>query len=81
MGRACLDVETIARGRVANPALFDHVISFENRCLKPIKVQVCVYKTADQCTSLEIPGMKRKDAVLGVGSGSQIIRYTISERR
>ncbi|MDC7786717.1 hypothetical protein PQJ75_08280 [Rhodoplanes sp. TEM] len=80
IGRICLDVETIARGRAVNPNLFDHIVSVENRCPKVIKVRVCLHRT-ERCTRVEVPGLTRRDAVIGIGTGTEITRYVYSEQR
>ena len=74
-GKPCLDIETASRAHVSNPKIYDHVVSVMNRCLKPLKLKVC-YFGSDRCTELDVPGMKRKDAIFGVGTNMFRVSYT-----
>jgi hypothetical protein len=76
-GKPCLDIEAVGRAHVSNPQIYDHIVSVVNQCLKPLKVRVC-YFGSDRCTELNVPAMKRKDIIIGVGP--KIFRYSYSEK-
>lgn len=79
-GKPCADVEAASKARMSNPNIFDHMISVENRCLKPLKLRFC-YFGSDRCTDVDLPGLKRKDLVLGVYPGLKTFRYSWTEVR
>jgi hypothetical protein len=78
LGRPCADIEAAARAHVANPNVYDHVVSVVNRCLKPLKLRVC-YFNSDRCFDLAVPATKRKDLVLGIFPGMNHFRYSYKE--
>lgn len=79
LNRPCLDIEAASRRHVINPDVYDHVVSVYNRCLKPIKLRVCYYKS-DHCIDMEVPGQQRKDGVLGIYPKMQYFRYSYREK-
>ncbi|MFL9828361.1 hypothetical protein [Rhodoplanes sp. SY1] len=79
-GKPCADVEAASKARVSNPNVFEHIVSVQNRCLKPLKLRFC-YFGSDRCTDLDLPGLKRKDLVLGVYPGLKTFRYSWTEIR
>lgn len=79
-GKLCADVEAASKARVSNPNVFEHIVSVLNRCLKPIKLRFC-YFGSDRCTDVDLPGLKRKDLVLGVYPGLKTFRYSWIEVR
>ena len=79
VGNPCLKFEAASRSHVVNPKVYDHVVSVYNRCLKPIKLRVCYYKS-EHCINMEAPGLKRTDAVLGIYPAMQYFRYSYREQ-
>lgn len=79
LGRPCLDVEAVARKRVANPDMIDHVVSIKNICPRLIKVKVC-YVNSDRCSDLDMQAYKRLDTILGTIKGISFFRYTIAQK-
>jgi hypothetical protein len=79
LGRPCLDIEAASRAEVVNPNVYDHVISVYNRCLTQIKLHVCYYHS-DHCIDMDIPGLQRKDTVLGIYPATQYFRFTYQEK-
>jgi hypothetical protein len=79
LGRPCLDIEAASRAEVVNPNVYDHVISVYNRCLTQIKLHVCYYQS-EHCIDMTIPGLQRKDSVLGIYPSTQYFRYTYREK-
>jgi hypothetical protein len=80
LGKPCLDVEALSRPYSSNPRVYDHLISFLNRCPKVLLVRAC-YSRSDRCVNAEVPGYKRKDVILGIGVGNSRFLFTYSERR
>jgi hypothetical protein len=79
IGAPCLTVYGSSRSHIANPNVYDHVISAKNSCAQRIAIKVCYYKSLD-CMSMEIPGGERKEAVLGTLPGAKEFRYEFHER-
>jgi hypothetical protein len=79
LGRPCLDIEAASRAHVINPNVYDHVVSVENKCLQRIKLQVCYYGT-DHCIDVDVPGMQRKDVVLGIFPSLKFFRFSYREK-
>jgi len=79
LGRPCLDFEAAARAHVINPNVYDHVVSIYNKCLSRIQLQVCYFGT-NHCIDAEVPGLQRKDVVLGVFPSLQYFRYSYREK-
>lgn len=79
LGQPCLDIEAASRAHVINPNVYDHVVSIYNKCLSRIKLQVCYYGT-DHCIDVDVPGLQRKDAVLGVYPSLQYFRFSYREK-
>jgi hypothetical protein len=63
-GKPCLTVEGMARPHIANPNLYDHIISTSNTCPQRLKMRVC-YSNSPECISVEVPGRDRKEVLLG----------------
>lgn len=79
LGRPCLDIEAASRAHIINPNVYDHVVSIQNKCLQRIKLRVCYFRT-DHCIDVEVPGLQRKDAVLGVYPSLQFFRFSYREK-
>jgi hypothetical protein len=79
LGQPCLDIQAAAEAEIVNPNIYDHVISVYNRCLTQIKLHVCYYHS-DHCIDMAIPGLQRKDAVLGIYPSTRYFRYTYREK-
>jgi hypothetical protein len=77
-GKPCLTVAGFPRGHSINKDLNEHVISASNNCAKPIKIQVCYYKS-HECISIYVPGWARKEAILGTLSSRQQFQYEFRE--
>ena len=78
-GQPCLQIEAAARAHVVNLNLYDHVISIYNQCLGAISLRVCYYHSS-HCVDMAIPGLKRRDAILGVYPNVTYFRYSYSEK-
>lgn len=78
-GSPCLTVGGIARPHVANPNVFDHVISVKNSCAQRIAIKVCYYRSLD-CVPMEVPGGERKEAVLGTLPAVRDFRFEFQEK-
>lgn len=79
LGKPCLNFEAASRRHVINPNVYDHVVSVYNRCVQIIKLRVCYYHS-DHCIDMEVPGLQRKDAVLGIYPNMQYFRYSYREK-
>ncbi len=78
-GKPCVSVKGFARVYTVNRNLYDHVITSENSCAKPVKMQVCYYKTT-RCVSVETPGRGRKETVLGTIPSMNTFQFEFRER-
>lgn len=78
LNRPCLDTEAISRAHIVNTAIFDHVVSIKNRCVRLIKVMVC-YSNSDICKKADIGGYQREDLILGTAK-MNYFRYTIIQK-
>jgi hypothetical protein len=79
LGRPCLDIEAASRAHVINPNVYDHVVSVYNKCLSRIRLQVCYFGTG-HCIDVDVSGLQRKDAVLGVYPSLQYFRFSYREK-
>ncbi len=78
LGNLCLAVQPLARPRVANPNVYDHVLVLDNQCLQTIKTRAC-YTESDQCVEADVPGLTRKDVLLGISSAIKYFSYELRE--
>jgi hypothetical protein len=78
LGNLCLAVQPLARARVANPNVYDHVLVLDNQCLQTIKTRAC-YTESDQCVEADVPGLTRKDVLLGISSAIKFFSYELRE--
>lgn len=78
-GKPCLEVTGSARAHVANPKVYDHVITAHNNCPQSIAVEVCYYHTYD-CIPMAVPGGERKEAVLGTLPSMPGFRFEFREK-
>jgi hypothetical protein len=78
-GKPCLEVTGSARAHVANPKLYDHLITARNNCPQRIAMEVCYYHTRD-CIPMEISGGERKEAVLGTLPSVTDFRFEFREK-
>jgi hypothetical protein len=78
LGNRCLAVQPLARPRVANPSVYDHVLALDNQCLQTIKARAC-YTASDQCVEADVPGLTRKDVLLGISSAIKYFSYELRE--
>lgn len=79
LNRPCLDVEAASRAHVVNRALFDHVVSINNKCARIIHVKVC-YSGTENCKSLQVGSYHREDVLLGVMANVGAFAYSISQK-
>jgi hypothetical protein len=77
-GKPCLDIEAASRARASNPNVYDHIVSILNRCTKNIRLEVC-YFGSNRCTRVEVNGLKRKDAIIGINPGMKTFRFSYRE--
>ena len=77
-GNQCLAVEPLARPHVANPNVYDHVLVLDNQCLQSIKTRAC-YTESDQCVDADVPGLTRRDVLLGISSAIKYFSYELRE--
>ena len=78
-GKPCLAIDGSVRAFISNPNLFDHLITATNSCIKPIKMQVCYYRT-QQCVAMDVPGRSRKQAILGTLPSVKDFKFEFRER-
>ena len=78
LGNRCLLVEPLARPHVANPNIYDQVLVLQNQCLRLIKIRAC-YTESDRCVDAEVPGLTRKELVLGISPTVKFFSYDFRE--
>jgi hypothetical protein len=79
LGKPCLLVLGEARPHTIDPNLYDHVIVAVNGCPQRITLRACYYQT-DNCTTMEVPGNERKEAILGTLPAMKDFRFEFRER-
>lgn len=79
LGKPCLDFEAMSRAHLANPDVYDNIVSIRNQCAQRIVVKLC-YFGSEECIDVDVPAFRRKDAVLGVRPQSQFFRYSYKEK-
>jgi len=79
LGKPCLKFESDLQGEHGQSDIYEHTVSINNGCSKPIKLRLCYYKS-EHCTDVEVHGQKRKDIMLGVYPNMRIFRYSFQEK-
>ena len=79
LGKPCLDYIAVSRRHLANANVYDHVITINNHCLRPIKLRVCYFKTVT-CIDSEVPSLKYKEIILGIYPSMPYFRYSYEEK-
>jgi hypothetical protein len=77
-GRLCITVRAGARPRKINPNLIDHLILAQNNCPQTIGIQVCYYRTQN-CITMQVPGGKMKEAILGIMTAIRDFQFEYRE--
>jgi hypothetical protein len=78
-GKACITIAGYAQQQLINKNIFDHMITASNDCSQPIKIQVCYYQSHN-CTSINVPGYGRKEALLGIMPAMSGFRFEYKEQ-
>jgi hypothetical protein len=78
LGNKCLAIEPVARPHVANPNVYDHVLVLDNQCLQSIKTRAC-YSDSDECVETDVPGLTRKEVILGIFPMIKYFSYDLRE--
>lgn len=77
-GSECLKFNADQRGFAGNPKLIEHLVRINNRCLSPIKVQLCYYKTRS-CQTVTAPPLRTSFHILGAQIDVRLFYFEYKE--
>lgn len=78
-GNSCLVVSGYGRPFITNPNLYDHVVVAVNKCPKPITIEACYFQTRN-CVTIDVSGSQRKEAILGIQTGTKDFVFEFREK-